>query len=161
MALIAERVLELAGVAPGSIADRLDSGFDAYQRRGEVGGKRAVRVNDFWRAALPLQELPELARWAGGTRTPAECSAGERTGREVRRRIPEETAQAVAATARELEVSEFTVYLAAFGLVLAHDTYAERVSVATSSPTGHVPRWKRASAASSRRCRSCCAPSPS
>ncbi|GAA1848824.1 non-ribosomal peptide synthetase/type I polyketide synthase [Myceligenerans crystallogenes] len=107
-----------------------DAGFTAYQvKQTKAPGKRkAARNAEFWERSLARQEAPDLAHWFD----PAAAATGdaEVVGRELRVPVDADLAAALQACARDAEVSEYTVYLAVFGLLLARYAHADDVTVA-------------------------------
>ena len=133
VSLLAERLIALAQGAAG-LAEA--PGFAAYQARqdSEVSAARHARGERFWAENLSGQSTPELGHWL----RPAAGAAG----RELRRAMPEDLGSAVRTCARDAEVSEFTLLLAPFGVVLGRYADAESLSVAIPSswtPTTRCP----------------------
>ena len=127
VSILAEQLMELA--VGGEPIDRdvpRDTGFEIYQRHqaSALPDRKAALRSDFWQHSLSRHEAPNLSHWI----TPA---TGELTGREVRMSVDEGLARALRRSAQEAEVSEFTVYLGVFGVLLGQYAHADQVSVAT------------------------------
>ncbi|MFD0556986.1 amino acid adenylation domain-containing protein [Stackebrandtia endophytica] len=125
VSLLAERLIALAR-AETVPETPVDTGFEAYQRQQTVAPseKKSARRERFWRDNLARQESPDLSHWMN-------ASTDGAVGRERRFPLDESLREVLAATAREAEVSEYTLYLAAFGLLLAQYAHTDHVSVAT------------------------------
>ncbi|RPF22281.1 non-ribosomal peptide synthetase/type I polyketide synthase [Myceligenerans xiligouense] len=104
-----------------------DAGFAVYQEKQTrpPGERKAARNQEFWEASLARQQAPDLSHWF-------EAGTDEVVGREVRVPLAAGLAAALRSCARDAEVSEYTVYLGVFGLLLAR--YAHTDDVAVSIP---------------------------
>ncbi|THV24622.1 non-ribosomal peptide synthetase/type I polyketide synthase [Glycomyces paridis] len=125
VSLLAERLVSLArGTAAEEVAP--DTGFLAYQEKqaAALPAAKAERLREYWRENLARQEAPDLAHWL-------DAGTGDEVGREIRLPLDAELRSALGATAREAEVSEYTLFLAAFGLLVAQYAGTEQASVAT------------------------------
>ena len=125
VSLLAERMITLAR-SEDDAETVPDTGFESYQRKQQTGPseKKAARQERFWRDNLARQESPDLSHWI-------QSGFDDSPGRERRFGVDETLRETLAATAREAEVSEYTIYLGAFGLLLAQYAHSDRVSVAT------------------------------
>ena len=125
--LIADRILALAA-DPEALAAPIveDAGFAAYQRQRAkpLGEQRGARRREYWEEHLAGQEAPDLRHWLD----PIE---GESQGRELRLPLDAGLRARLRAAAMDAEVTEHTVYLGAFGLLLSHYASTERLSIAT------------------------------
>ncbi|WP_133884458.1 non-ribosomal peptide synthetase/type I polyketide synthase [Glycomyces sp. NRRL B-16210] len=129
VSLLAERIVSLArGVADPRLSIAVDAGFDAYQRKQAVApsDKRAARHQRYWHENLARQEAPDLSHWMHPGDT-----AEDGIGREIRLPLDPALRQAISECAKEVEVSEYTLYLATFGLLLGRYAQTDHVSVAT------------------------------
>lgn len=128
LALLADRVLTLAGANDSPVAPPADAavGFAAYgeQQARPLPGTKRARQHAFWDEQLARHETPDLGHWLRPV-------ADGAVGREVRVAVPAHLRDALGATAREAEVSEFALHLATFGLLLSHHAASEHVSVVT------------------------------
>ncbi|WP_201612609.1 non-ribosomal peptide synthetase/type I polyketide synthase [Gulosibacter hominis] len=134
LGILAARLVELIHGSESALDTgapvKPDAGFVAYQlRRGrELPEKPRKRREAYWREHLSAQETPDLTHWMRPAATDAAAAAGE-LGYELRLPIEPELHGQLRELAMSAEVSEHTVYLAAFGLLLSHYTGAESVSV--------------------------------
>ena len=126
--LLAERLVSLAR-GDAEPTDRVDTGFESYQRRPSASTpkakKRRARQETYWRQNLARQEAPDLSHWMRPD------NGAESVGREIRLPLEPALRERLAECARDIEVSEFTVYLGAFGTLLAQYAHTDRLSVAT------------------------------
>ena len=123
ISILVDRILRLARTAGEIPGAQLDQGMVVYQE-GQVvepSPKAQERRENFWNENLARHEAPRLGHWL---HRPSRDDAA----REVRLSVPYPTAQSVREVAREAEVSELSVYLAAFGLLLSHYSGEDQVS---------------------------------
>nr|WP_232805820.1 non-ribosomal peptide synthetase/type I polyketide synthase [Glycomyces xiaoerkulensis] len=128
VSLLAERVMFLArrgGTDPGTPIEE-DAGFHSYQKKQSesLPESKESRRRKFWEENLDRQEAPDLSHWM-------RSDTGESVGREIRLPVDPSLRDALRSCAQEAEVSEYTLYLGAFGLLLARYAHADQVSVAT------------------------------
>lgn len=132
LSTFAARLVDLVFDTDGQLDTPLveaDGGFSAYQQRRSraLSPKQHDRADAYWRDALARQDAPNLAHWI---LPETDISENDALGHELR--IPVDAA--LNGRLRELamaaEVSEHTVYLSAFGLLLAHYANTDSVSVA-------------------------------
>lgn len=122
VSMLATRLLELShGDASGELDP--DPGMAVYQEGQALSPtfEAHARREAFWTENIARHEAPQLGHWL---RDPVP----EDIGREHRLPVPSELAKAVRRVAREAGVSEFTVYLAAFGVLLSRYSGGEQVS---------------------------------
>ena len=126
VSILADRIITLARGAQEITASRTDQGLFTYQngQLAQPAPEALARRESFWSENLPRHRVPQLDHWL--LASPHEDSA-----REFRLTVPRDTTEAVRNTAQEAEVSEFTVYLAAFGTLLAHYAGEDQVSFAS------------------------------
>ncbi|UZN02618.1 non-ribosomal peptide synthetase/type I polyketide synthase [Cellulomonas sp. S1-8] len=125
---LVEQVMELALGDDDLAADVVeDAGLAVYQEKQtqQPSERKAARNREFWEQSLARQEAPDLSHWLDPT-------AGDVVGREVRVPVDARLVDALRTCARDAEVSEYTVYLGVFGLLLAR--YAHTDDVAVSIP---------------------------
>ncbi|WP_156937624.1 non-ribosomal peptide synthetase/type I polyketide synthase [Haloglycomyces albus] len=128
LSLMAERVISL------SLADELephsptvvDTGFQSYQEKQAKGlsDRKATKYGNYWQDNLSRQETPDLSHWL-------DSSGDDSEGRELRLPLDHRLRADLAECAREAEITEFTLYLGMFGLLLSQYAHADHVSVAT------------------------------
>ncbi|MBM7411150.1 amino acid adenylation domain-containing protein [Clavibacter michiganensis] len=106
-----------------------DVGFARYQERRSrpLPAKQSARREAYWRGALARQDSPDLGHWLLPERGSGDT---EDLGREVRMPIDAGLHGRIREAAMAVEVSEHTVYLSVFGLLLARYADAGAVSVA-------------------------------
>lgn len=123
--ILAEQILERAYGAPAA-DPQPDTGFEAYQTQqaNPLPPKRETRQRAYWEESLTRQQAPDLAHWM-----PPGSDGG--IGRELRLPLPPDLRSALRACAREVEVSEYALHVAAFGILLSRYADADHVSVAT------------------------------
>ncbi len=122
VSMLATRLLELShGDASGELDP--EPGMAVYQEGQALSPtfEAHARREAFWTENIARHEAPQLGHWL---RDPVP----EDIGREHRLPVPSELAKAVRRVAREAGVSEFTVYLAAFGVLLSRYSGGEQVS---------------------------------
>ncbi|GAB3166434.1 hypothetical protein GCM10027059_25500 [Myceligenerans halotolerans] len=122
---LVEQVMDLAlgDDEPAGDAEE-DAGFAVYQEKQarQPGERKAARDQEFWAGTLARQEVPDLSHWL-------EPATGDVVGRELRVPLDAELAAALRSCARDAGVSEYTVYLGVFGLLLARYAHADAVAV--------------------------------
>ncbi|HEY5787602.1 MAG TPA: amino acid adenylation domain-containing protein, partial [Microlunatus sp.] len=125
ISILAEQLMELAAADEPVDLPR-DTGFELYQRHeaSALTSERSAARGEFWQRTLGRQEVPNLSHWITS-------ATGDQTGRELRLTVDQGLARALRECAQEAEVSEFTVYLGVFGVLLGQYAHAEQVSVAT------------------------------
>lgn len=120
------RLLHLATGTDDILPTQTDNSLQIYQENQIIKppAEETSRSQKFWEENLSRHEDPQLGHWL--------LQAGhDDIGRETRITVPLETAEAIRLTAREAEVSEFTIYLATFGTLLSHYAGEEQVSFAS------------------------------
>ncbi len=130
--VLAERIMSLAR-ADGPDPDpsiEVDPGFALYQEQfhaqrldGEVTDQEA-EYRTFWRENLERQQAADLSHWM----PPQPIDA---PGREIRIPLSAELNTSVRTASQQARISEFTLYLGAFGLLLARYADVDHLSVAT------------------------------
>ncbi len=127
VSLLAERVISLArGRADIEGPAGVDAGFHIYQEKQNkpLPPKKEARHRTFWQENLEVQDAPDLSHWM-------HSETAYTVGKEFRLPLDGTLREALGASAREIEVSEYTLYLGAFGLLLGHYAHTDHVSVAT------------------------------
>lgn len=126
VSILTDRIIDLARGTREITASRTDQGLFTYQngQLSRPSPETLARRESFWSENLPRHRIPQLDHWLL-------ASPHEDAAREFRLTVPRDTAEAVRETAQEAEVSEFTVYLAAFGALLAHYAGEDQVSFAS------------------------------
>lgn len=115
VSILTDRIIDLARGTREITASRTDQGLFTYQngQLSRPSPETLARRESFWSENLPRHRIPQLDHWLL-------ASPHEDAAREFRLTVPRDAAEAVHETAQEAEVSEFTVYLAAFGALLTH-----------------------------------------
>ena len=126
MSILTDRIIDMARGTREITASHTDQGLFTYQngQLSHPSPEALARRESFWSENLPRHRVPQLDHWLL-------ASPHEDAAREFRLTVPHDTAEAVRETAQEAEVSEFTVYLAAFGTLLAHYAGEDQVSFAS------------------------------
>ncbi|GAB4084611.1 hypothetical protein GCM10028784_12410 [Myceligenerans cantabricum] len=122
---LVEQVMQLAlgdDEPAGDVEE--DTGFAVYQEKQtrRPSERKAARNQEFWEKNLARQAAPDLTHWF-------ESAAGDVAGRELRVPLDAGLAGALRTCAQDAEVSEYTVYLGVFGMLLARYAHADGVAV--------------------------------
>ena len=126
VSILTDRIIGMARGTREIATSRTDQGLFTYQngQLTQPSPEALARRESFWSKNLPRHRPPQLDHWLL-------ASPHEDAAREFRLTVPRDTVEAVREAAREAEVSEFTVYLAAFGTLLTHYTGEDQVSFAS------------------------------
>lgn len=126
VSILTDRIIDLARGTREITASRTDQGLFTHQngQLSRPSPETLARRESFWSENLPRHRILQLDHWLL-------ASPHEDAAREFRLTVPHDTPEAVRETAQEAEVSEFTVYLAAFGALLAHYAGEDQVSFAS------------------------------
>jgi amino acid adenylation domain-containing protein len=101
-----------------------DGGLAVYQEKQDKqpGESKSARNQEFWETSLARQKAPDLSHWFGS-------DTGDVVGREIRVPLDAGLADALRSCAQDAAVSEYTVYLGVFGLLLARYAHSDDVVV--------------------------------
>ncbi|MDO5093115.1 MAG: amino acid adenylation domain-containing protein [Propionibacteriaceae bacterium] len=121
--ILAERILGLARGTGEIFEPQLDQGMIVYQEDQVLEPTPQVRARreSYWTENIARHETPQLGHWLAS-------APREDIAREYRLSLPATLNQKVCSAARDAEVSEFTVYLAAFGVLLSRYSGQEQIS---------------------------------